>query len=213
MRFRRRSFGRARKPREPVMQDRRVIHVTANTNILSDQTSGQPLVSPIATLWNPTDVVAGMQDLRLTMRRLRVSFVISTTITGAGLGNGDIIPLYFGIALSTAGEQADPSVAGTRGQRDDWLWLAMVPQQFTGASPQSFVNLPVLRNIENQPNFIDIRTQRKLEQDEVILLYAMVLSLAPNGSVGSNSPDTLPTAATLRGQVQTSVVYERTMRR
>lgn len=190
------------------MQDRRHIVITPGTSIFrSGVTQG---VAPVATLFNPTDVIAGMQDLRLTLRRLRFSLAIVPTITGAGLVANDVIILYAGVTLATAGELANPAIDTGTGQRDDWLWLGQFPMVFGGASPQSFFSLTagIERNIENQTGLIDIKAQRKLEQDELISLYLVV-----NNDASIGATVNVPTAAVVSGEVTTSVVYERTMRR
>jgi len=212
MRFRRRSFsGGAKRPHEPVMFDRR------NISFVDPPGAGLGIfgatVGPVATLFDPTNVIAGMQDLRLTLRRLRFSFGAVVTVTGATLVTGDVISLYWGVALCKAGEANDPSCAGTTGQRADWLWLETQALIFGGNSPQSFT-VGGLRNVENQNGLIDIKAQRKVDQDQVVALYAIISNGNHEGQAASDTGSThTATAAVINGSILTSAVYSRTMKR
>lgn len=210
MRFRHRRFGGAgRRPKEPVAQDRRLVSNAggaANQNIFGSS------VPAILTLFNPTDVIAGMQDLRLTLRRLRFSLTGSYVVTHNGAATDTFI-CYFGVALTTLNENADPSIISALGQRDDWMVLFQ--DEITGASPVTrILTGPLLRNIENQLYLFDLRTQRKLEQDELVQLYMQISNQNQAGGSRSLADQTKnATAATANMVATVSAVYSRTMRR
>lgn len=214
MRFRRRRFGgRSARPREPLIFDRRNVPLTEGQNIFAASTAA------IATLFDPTNVIAGMQDLRLTVRRIRFTACFTVNIVGATLVQNDAIALYLGVLMGQPSENAVPSLIAAGGQREDWLWLGTTSLVFGAAAPQNFTP-SILRNIENQAGgafavgLIDIKAQRKVDQDEAILLYAQVDNTnQPGGSRSLTNVAHNATAATIvTGSVVSSVLYSRTMK-
>lgn len=205
-RFSRLGGRRSGGGREPVMFDRREGSTGGvGTNIAAAGAAG---VAAFSTLFDPTNVIAGMQDLRLTLRRLRVLLSGVATLGGAGgaVAN-DVFTIFMGITLASPAETPDPAVIGATGQRDDWLWLYTQQLQFTGAAPQSFSVIPTY-NLKNQIGLIDVRAMRKIDQDQTIQFVAKVNTAEPS----LTSAHTVATA-TLQFQLVSSALYSRTMKR
>lgn len=199
MRFRR-SFTRGTKaPREPVSWDRFRVAAAAKNNILNTVAG--------YTLFDPTAVVQGNQDLRLTMMRLMVDVLYVVGLSGGTAAAGDVYNLGMGIAILGVAEPVpDPLMSTAAAQRTDWLWLSAITLLVPGV-PAVFTAANVSRNLQNQLNLVDIKAKRKLDQDQVIKLMFRVDGTEVNQT--GHSPGT----ATVANDTNVSVLYQRTMRR
>lgn len=192
LRFRRRGGFRGKKFREPRMWDRVAATSANGTSIFA---------APFVTaLWDPTLIIAGNQDLRLTMMRLMVDGEISVTLTGGANPSSHIVSM--GIYLGSPGEVKDPSFAAAGDVRSDWLWLSHTPVFQNAASPFFAVATGALtRNLENTVGLLDVRTKRKLDQDQQVLF-----------AIRFRDPLSAVSAATTTTQLFSSVLYQRTPR-
>lgn len=205
---RRRRRFRGKGFREPTMWDRFPVSVLNNVNI-----AGATVGSVI--LWDPTSVVAGHQDLRLTQMRLMVDggLVVGYTFSSVGAaGDEIIIPFNFGVYMGTNGELRNPSLADVAGEQTDWLFLQHTFATVTPSGAITAANAAFFfeRNLQNQAPLLDIRSKRKLEQDEQLIMSFNVPttnSAYRNGSSAFNI-----STAVIAGQLFSSVLYKRTGR-
>lgn len=202
---RRRAFrGRGRGFREPTAWDRVNISV-GSTGILN--------VPGVTTLWDPTAIIAGPQDLRLTMMRLMLSgtFGLHTTCASTGAA-GDVVAvrLAMGIYMGSPSESKNPLLLATTDQQADWLWHHSYALFFTLTGAITAANfggaLPT-RNLQNTIGLIDIRSKRKVDQDEQIILAYAAETSALDNNIGFNL-----TAASIAFKLTSSVLYKRTSR-
>lgn len=193
--FRRRRGGfggRIQRPREPKMWDRFKCAVLDGSNIFAAPAG--------VTLWDPSAMVAGDQDLRLTLMRLMVDGHVAITLTGAA--NPSETNVAFGIYLAGSDEGLrDPTLPNASDRHADWLWLNHSAVGVTLASPILIGGNIGTRNIQNTTGLTDIRTKRKVDQDQLIKL-----SIRFRSAVGAVS------AATVQAELYSSVLYQRTMR-
>lgn len=173
------------------------------------QSAGNVLNTTVSTtIWDPTSVIAGAQDLRLTLMRLLVDGALSVTLAGGTAAIGDIYLISTGIAMVGPSESgADPSLGSAAAEHEDWLWLHHDELVITaGASPFIFpLSNLLIRNLENQTALLDVRAKRKVDQDQVIKI-----------SIRVTSPDIVnghaPATAVVNHQLFSSVLYQRTGR-
>jgi len=157
-------------------------------------------VPQVVTLWDPTNVIVGQQDLRLTLMRLMLDGYIAVTLTNAA--NPSVTVVSLGIYLGTPTEIRDPSLPAAVDRNTDWLWLNHEKQTIVAASPV-LLNVGFQRVLQNTTaNMVDLRTKRKLEMDQVISL-----------AIRFNDGNSAATGATVSTNLWTSVLYQRTMRR
>lgn len=191
--FRRRNSSFSRKgPREPKMWDRFGAATLNGQNIF-----GAPQT---VVLWDPSTVIAGNQDLRLTLMRMMVDGKITVTLTGGA--NPSAHTVSMGIYMGSAGDVRDPSLPAGLDAKTDWLWIKhSVVQQGTASPILAIADQALTRNLQNQNGLLDIRTKRKVDQEENIIF-----------SIRFN--DALSTVSTATAQVElwSSVLYQRTMR-
>lgn len=196
MRFRRRLFRAKKFPREPLNWDR--ISYT-------EQVDTSAVYSAVVqiTLFDPTTVTVGNQDLRLTIRRIRFAFDFQVVFAGGGNIQQRA---FFGIYVARQGEPSrDPSfTSATSDQRTDWMWRSSQPFHPAGATDQFWIasTQNVLDN-EDQPS---VRANRKLDEEELVVMTARILRSDP-------SRDGAPTVSRQTLSVSSSNLYQRTMRR
>lgn len=198
MRFRRSFSRRGSIPREPVSWDR--------SNIGTSGTAVKDVVGA-AVLFDPTAIVAGSQDLRLTIRRILLSLSSIFTVAGGTAAVGDAYEAGFGIYVNRVGESPlpNPLLPTAADQRADWLWLDTAPLLMTAAPPSNFSYIG-MANLKNTPGLIDVKAMRKLDQDERLTLLATVRG---TDIVNGHAPATI----TWNARSEASVLYSRTMRR
>lgn len=204
MRFRRRTFRKG--PREPVNFERFPI-AGAGTAFaaLGDGTT----IGAGFTVFDPTAVVVGAQDLRLTVIRLRLMRgTIVSKITGGTAAAGDIIAFFEGILMTEAGSpttEQDPAQSNAASQRADWLYLGQGPVALTAALP-SATAITNPWNEKNALSLIDVKSKRKLDQGQILKYIVGVKTTTVEGNAHT------VTAGTLNGVAVSSVLYQRTMR-
>lgn len=196
MRFRRAAFrGRGRRSREPLNWDR-------IAQVQAVDTSGVYSTLVSVTLFDPTTVVAGSQDLRLTVRRIRFEWGVKL-VYGAGANVPQVI--YAGVYPRRATEAiADPSFANASDQRADWMWHSAI-----GVLPATAAFTLFLAQDDNVIDGSDrssIRVNRKLDQDMLITLVTKIQRDDP-------AADALPTVSRQVLTAGASTLYSRSMRR
>lgn len=199
MTFRRRSFShrKAGFPREPVLWDRANSSLYAGSNV-KDTAAG-------ATIWAPGSDIAGSPDTRSTHRRIMCSTFFVFELAGGTLAVGDVYEANIGIYMGGAGETTrDPSLAAASDENVDWLFLESFPIGIT-AAPQGFVHQPI-RNAANQPGLIDLKTMRKIDQDQRIFISVKVRG---TDLVAGHAPATI----VVYSRAEISALWQRTMRR
>lgn len=191
MRFRRRAGFSRKKFREPTNWDRVKMIGQSGTSIFTG--AGTAII-----VWDPTQLISGGQDLRVTMRRLMIDGACAFTVTGGAVGNPIVVSA--GIYIAGAGEPfRNPSLTALADERTDWLWLGHSNFFQNVASPATAA-FTQLRNIQNQPLLIDLKANRKLDQDQVIY---MTFDVPAQFAVS---------AATITHQFYSSVLWQRTSR-
>lgn len=202
MRFRRRSFHRgARAPREPLFWDRLPQQTTVDVSGVYGAVAG-------ITVFDPTTVIAGNQDMRITVRRIRFVFATKLVDT-AGSNIGQMVAA--GIYVARAGEpDRDPLYTAAADERTDWMWHWSTTI-FGAAAAETIIVGPAAGSAQGA-NAIDgndlcsVRAMRKLDQDEVIRLVFSRKRLDP-------AVDAAPTTTRQVIGVIPSTLYQRTMRR
>lgn len=193
--FRKRRAFRGSRPREPKMWDRVPASPASGVNVLN--------VVGRVVLWDPSTVVAGNQDLRLTLMRLMLDGAYQVNIAGGTTAAGDLYTSSLGIFLGAVGESRDPSLAAAADEKSDWLFLAHFAFPALAAGTAFTFNLQ--RNIQNQGTLIDVHAKRKVDQDQnLIFVYRLTSPDLINGHA--------PATAVLNAQLYSSVLYQRTMR-
>lgn len=202
-RRRRRAFS-GKRFREPLMWDRFPVSNVSAVSILDAATA--------VTVWDPTSITAGSQDLRLTMRRLMLGggLAFHGTIGSTGAA-GDVFSVQFGLGvyLSSSGDVRNPLLTATADKQTDWLWLSQFILSLTLTGAITTINFAgnVLRNVENQLQLIDIRTKRKVDQEQQLLLSIAGSSLALDNTIGVTL-----TGLNTSTRFTSSVLYSRTGR-
>lgn len=200
MRFRKRRFGGKGK-REPLHWFRQEKFDATNSPVF-----GTAFASII---FDPTTVQAGIQDLVVTLRAIRIECFPSFTFSAS-----TAIPLICGIGVyidETAGAASgltrDPLLATAADQRTDWLYLARKEE----TAPAGALRLvPGINTLAPRPpggadwNAPFIKAMRKMDQDQQLIL-----------SVNLKRQDTADTAPTLSRTALTtdvSVLWQMTRR-
>lgn len=194
--FRRRAFrGKGgRRYREPRNWDRPPDATVVDTSGVFSQ-----LITQV--LFDPTLVVAGNQDLRLTLVALRFSFVHKLVFTA-----GAIVPLVleYGVYVADVGEPArDPSFVAAADAHTDWMWHAS-SLIFPGTAAVTVANGTGI-NTMNGNDVARIGVKRKLSQDEQVVLVAKVFRADP-------AADAAPTISRQTLFASRSALYQRTSR-
>lgn len=197
MRFRKRSFHSARRPREPLDWDNTTPTLSA-VNIAGTTQS-------VALFTPSSDYFTGKED-RLTLRRLILSTASSITF-GAG-AVGDVYQMGMGICKLGVGQAPpNPLLAAAADQQSDWLFLTnyQVGLSVAGAVVL-FPGLPNSSfNVQNLQFAYDIKVGRRLEMEEYI---ALIIRRATTDQVnGTNRTATFNLQGVCRS------LYQRTMRR
>lgn len=197
MRRFKRSFG-MRSAREPRVWVRNRAAVAAGSILDSIQN---------VTLFDPTAVVAGSVDTRLTAMRTIISFsdamdvvTLNTAVTG------DVFEVSEGVCFCGVSDVTNPSLTTTPGKETDWLWLRKTllfavtgSTIYTGKAPNHGP-----RGYDT--NTLDIIAKRKVDQQEILRYSVILNSTAINGSGHTLS------AAARTVVLSSSVLFQRTRR-
>lgn len=197
MRFRR-SFSRKGSPREPLFWQRRLQSFGALADSLA--------ATRDVVIFDPTADVPSAQDGRVTLRKLIVEASLFYAPTGGTLAANDQYSIGIGIYMRGVSEPArNPLMAAATDQSADWLWLQY--QSFIAPSASFTLNVRPTSNLFNQDERVDIKSMRKLNEDQVI-----ALSTRFDGVEIGQSGHT-PGSVNFSARILISSLWQRTMRR
>lgn len=205
MRFRRGgSFRRTRRPREPVAWFRQEISVFA----------APAFNTPLALeVFDPSVLVVNPQDLRLTLRRLKLEIFPTVTFSAAA-AQGIILGLGVYMTGSAAGlETRDPLFTVAEDQETDWLYLAHTSTTIPAGASVGFFNSTAasggaanpLRGTSFDALSPDIRAMRKLDMNQTIAVSVNLKRL-------DAATFAAPTQTRFGFVVDVSALYSRTMK-
>lgn len=198
MRFRRRTRGsfRSRGSREPLMWDR--------AEVLQRSALGFGVVD-FAVLFDPSTIVAGNQDLRVTVRRVLL-YVSPFLVFSAAVAQALVFGM--GIYIKRVGEPArDPLLAAAADQRADWMALQYKGVVVGAGAQTTFLGVAdtLITGGARSSLLFDVRAMRKMDQDEQLVL-------CHNDKRIDAADFAAPTETARAVNVESSVLYSRTKR-
>lgn len=158
------------------------------------------------TLFDPTAVTAGQQDVRYTIRRILISPVLQITGSGGTGAANDVYRAAYGIYVRRTGESLpNPDLINPIDQDADWLWKAVATTNPIAGVPFTINNV-LLSNHKNQQLLLDVKAQRRLDNKDQLVFLAQLDNYEITGTGHTLG------ASVCNGVIDTSVLYQRAMR-
>lgn len=153
-------------------------------------------------VFDPTAIVAGNQDLRVTIRAMRLT-IFPTFTFSAAVSQGLVIGLGAYIRRATETIR-DPLLPAAADQRADWMYLAY--ENFSiAAGAQVIIASDTTFQGDNSIFRPRIRAMRKMDQDELVTVCLNAKRLDAGTFVA-------PTQTRVGMVIDASVLYSRTRR-
>lgn len=191
--------GKFSRPHEPLIWER-VLFEADQAAITSSNTFS-------ITVFDPTGYLSEALTQELTVRRLILQnqFVLNETTVPVNIP--EFYPVWAGVLLtdvaSIGAAHNNPAMLAAEDQRRDWMWMGEITI-VQPAAAAFVIGFQLTDNKHQSPGRIDIKLNRKMHQDERLVLVLNFEEQLRSGDVP---------AGDLSYRVLSSCLFQRTLKR